>query len=244
MGSNFLTLTNRLLVKINEVELTDTTFTSTRGILSAAKYAIIDSINEINQQKWEWPFHAVEHTTILEVGLNEYSWPDRFKSVDWESFEIQRDDTLNVRSKVLSQIDRDQWYKYFKNKDVDSGSDGVAIPEYVFKTHGTGFGITPSPDKEYTLKYRYYKLPNTLSSYDDVCDIPQEYDNVIIAGAHKRMNLFKENPQGFSIVEREFKDGISNMYENMIGGSSPYMYDTRTANSISPTIISSGNYKL
>jgi hypothetical protein len=242
--STFLELTNRLLVKINEVELTDTTFVSTRGLHSAAKYAIIDSINEINQQKWEWPYHAVEHTIVLTPGRNEYSWPDRFKSVDWESFEIQPDDALEVKTKNLRQIDRDEWYKHLKARDVDAGSDGVQIPDYVFRTHGNGFGVTPSPDQAYTLKYRYYRLPVQLSLYNDQCDIPSQYDNVIIAGALKRMNLFKENATGYSIVEQEFKQGISNMYQNMIGSSAPYMYDTRVANSMMPTVSNSENYKL
>lgn len=243
MGSTYLDLTNKLLRKLGEVELTDTSFTSTRNLHSNAKDSINDAIREISQQKWEWPFHAMEHTLTLSKGENEYGWPVSFKSADWESFQIQKDDILNVRSKNLKQIDRDQWYKHFKQEDDDSGADGVGVPSYVFKTHGVGFGITPAPDEEYTLKFRYYKAPTLLNLHSDQTDIPSEYDNVIISGALMHMNLFKENAQGFSLMKEEFKNGIKSMYSALVGYVES-MVDIRSHYSQVSLLTKSEGYKL
>ncbi len=243
MGSTYLELTNKLLRRLGEVELTDTSFTSTRNLHSHAKDAINDSIREISQQRWEWPFHAMEHTLVFSKGENEYDWPTSFKSVDWESFQIQRDDALSVRSKNLRQIDKDEWYRHFKQEDDDSGSDGVGVPSFVFRTHGVGFGVTPAPNEAYTIKFRYYKTPTLLTLYSDQTDIPSEYDNVIIAGALMHMNLFKENAQGFSLMKQEFKDGIKNMYNSLVGYIES-MADTRSAYSQVPLLTKSEGYKL
>lgn len=243
MGSTYLDLTNRLLRKLGEVELTDTSFTSTRNLHSNAKDSINDAIKEISQQKWEWPFHAMEHTVTLVKGQTEYDWPTSFKSVDWESFEIQKDDTLNVRSKNLREIDRDRWYKHFKPEDDDAGTDGIGVPSFVFKSHGSKFGVTPSPDEAYTLKFRYYKSPTILNLYNDQTDIPSEYDNVIISGALMHMNLFKENAQGYSLMETAFKNGIKDMYSSLVGYIES-MADTRSRYSQVPLLTKSEGYKL
>jgi len=242
-GSTFLSLTNRLLRRINEVELTETNFASTRGVQTLAKDVVLDAIKEINQQKWEWPYQAVEHTITLSTGINEYAWPVNFKSVDWESFQIIKDDALEIRSRNLKSIDRDQWYKTLKLIDDDAGNVGVSAPDFVFRTHGTGFGVTPSPDKEYTVKYRYYKVPNDMVLHGDLTDIPSDYDNIITAGALMHMNLFRENPEGTQIARGMFDAGINKMYNSLVG-SNEYMYDTRVGTSVTPMVTDYGNYKL
>ena len=163
MGSSFLKHTNNLLRRINEVELTPANFSSTRGLQSVAKDCVQDSIREICQQRWEWPFHAVQHTQVLQIGENEYAWPVDFSSVDWNSFQIIKDDSLNVANTHLLLVNRDQWYNYQKDTDEDSDPNGLRVPKYVFRAHGNGFGVTPSPDKLYTIEFRYYKNHPGLS---------------------------------------------------------------------------------
>ena len=243
MSSTYLSLTNRVLRRINEAELTETSFASSRGLHSVVKDSVVDAIREINQQKWECPWQAIEHTITVSVGINEYAWPQRFKSADWESFQIIKDDSLEVASTNLVQMDRDMWYRNLKLADDDAGVLGVSAPRFVFRTHGTGFGVTPSPDKPYIIKYRYYRLGDEMALFSDVCEIPQEYDNVILAGALAHVNVFKENPDGYNIYSSIFKNGISNMY-NALVGSVTEMYDTRTTNTQTPIFSNTGNYKL
>jgi len=221
-GSTFLQLTNRVLRRINEVELTETNFASTRGIQSLVKDCVNDAIREINQQKWEWPYHAVETTQLLQEGVSEYPFPSDFKSADWNTFQIMKDDTLNTTNQILKLIDRNEWYRYQRDIDYDNIPDGMRIPNYVFKTYNGGFGVTPSPDLGYTVKYRYFKNEVPMSLFSDTTDIPTNFNNVITSGALYHMNLFRENPQGVTIAQNNFTAGVKDMYSILVGEVSPY----------------------
>ena len=211
MSSTYLQLTNRLLRRVNDVEIAQSDFTSVKGIQALAKDAILDTVREINNTKMDWPFNAVEHTQVMTVGTEEYAWPAQFTACDWNSFQIQKDDTLNVNHKRLKPISREEWYLYARDIDYDSEDEGKSVPDYVFPSHGQGWGVSPSPNEEYTIKFRYYKNPDDLEVYDDQVTIPSKFDYVIIAGALYHMNLFKENPEGVAVMERKYRTGIRDM---------------------------------
>ena len=58
MTNSFLTYTNDVLAKLNEVQLTSTDFTDARGIQIQAKNAVNQAIRYINQREFCWPFNA------------------------------------------------------------------------------------------------------------------------------------------------------------------------------------------
>lgn len=216
MPSTYIHLVNRVLRRLGDVEIPEADFASVRGIQATAKDAVLDTIRQINTDKTEWPFNAVEHTQVLTVGVEEYAWPANFTSADWASFQIQKDDTLNINNKVLQDISREQWYRYLRDRDYDTGTDGKNIPEFVFPSHGQGWGISPSPNEEYTIKYRYYKNPDDLEAYDDQTTIPNKFDYVILAGALYHMNLYKENPDGIQLMKAAYEDGIRTMVNTLL----------------------------
>lgn len=226
MPSTYMALTNRLLRRLNEVEIDQSDFASVRGVQATAKDCILDAVREINTRKIDWPFNAVQHSQTLEVGVEEYAWPADFTAADWNSFQLQKDDTLNVNSKKLVLINREEWYSNPKLLDDDSEADGRNIPDYVFPSHGQGWGVTPSPNEEYPIKFRYYKNPDDLSLYDDEVTIPTKFDPVIIAGALYHLNLFKENKEGAGMMKARFEEGIRDM-TNVFLPNVVYMYDTR-----------------
>jgi hypothetical protein len=244
MGSTFLSLTNRVIRKINEVELTETSFASAKGMQAVVKDSVVDAINEINQQRWEWPYHCMIGTQVLTIGTTFYLWPSDFKSVDWQSFRISRDDALDIASKTLPEIDIDEFYKYFRDLDAAASPTGRQPPVYAFKNPAGGFGVTPSPDKAYTVEYTYFKNANVLTNFSDTTDIPTNFDNVITWGALYHMNLFRENPQGEQIAESKFKEGIGNMYDQLVKTAPPYVYDGRTNLGGGPFYGETGAYHL
>lgn len=211
MPSTYMELTNRLLRRVNEVEITQSDFAGAKGIQATAKDCVLDAIREINTTKIDWPFNAVEHTQVLEVGTEEYAWPTGFTAADWNSFQIQKDDTLNINHKLLQPISRDEWYEKYRDRDYDSETSGKNIPSLIFPSHGQGWGVSPSPDQEYTIKYRYYKNPTDLSAYNSETTIPNKFDYVIMAGALYHLNIFKENPEAAAMMEKRFMQGIGNM---------------------------------
>lgn len=226
MGTTYLELTNRVLRRINDVAISESDFPAVIGIHAAAKDAVLDTVREINNMKIDWPFNAVEHTQTLVAGSNEYAWPTDFVAADWNSFQIQADDTLNINNKLLKVISREEWYRHLKDQDDDAGADGISIPDFAFPSHGQGFGVSPVPNEVYTIKYRYYKSPIDLSLFDDTTTIPSRWDYVITAGALYHMNLFKENPEGVQIMKAAFDKGIRDMVNEYLPNPI-YIYDTR-----------------
>lgn len=225
MPSTYMGLTNRLLRRLNEVEITESDFPSVVGIQATAKDCILDTVREINTSKIDWPFNAVEHSQTLEIGVEEYAWPANFSAADWNSFQIQKDDTLNINNKQLKLISREEWYAGLRDQDYDSETDGKDIPGWVFPSHGQGWGVSPSPNEEYPIKYRYYKNPDDLELFDDQVTIPSKFDYVIIAGAMWHLNLFKENADAANMSKGAYEQGIKNM-TNMFLPNPVYVYSS------------------
>jgi hypothetical protein len=55
MASTFITLCNQTLRRLNEVEIAEAEFPSTRGVQSLVKDAVKAAIAKINQAEFEWP---------------------------------------------------------------------------------------------------------------------------------------------------------------------------------------------
>ena len=211
MATTFQDLTNKVLRRLNEVELTSSDFASATGVQALAKDAVRDSIGKINQAEFEWPFNSAEHTQVLSVGQEEYTWPTFFKIAEWNSFQIVKDESLGVDSQQLRFIERDVWYREFRDLDDNAGTSGIGAPVYVFPSSGNGYGVSPSPDKAYTIKFRYYQTHTDLNLYSDTTLVPSNHDAVIVDGALFYMYLFKDNMEAAQISAGAFQQGIKEM---------------------------------
>lgn len=213
MSASILELTNRVLRRINEVELTIDTYNSARGIHAFAKDAVLDTIQKMNKEFYQWPFDAAQHTMLLSPGVSEYAWPDKFRTCDWQSFQLIGNlDLYNVESRQLFHIDREVWYDHERRIDEDTPPFfGRGRPTAVFEAHGLGFGVTPSPDKPYQINFRYWTHPTSPSLPADTTNIPQDYEYVIIDGAMFHMKVFKEDLDGAQLYDAKYKEGIKSM---------------------------------
>ncbi len=86
MATTYLVLSNRILRELNEVELTSTTFSSSRGIQTAVKDFINKSIHDIYNEGAELPLLHTTTTQALTTGDGEYDFPSDMRRVDFESF--------------------------------------------------------------------------------------------------------------------------------------------------------------
>ena len=226
MASTYLQLCNMVLRRINEVEIAEDEFLSVRGVQALVKDAVKAAVAKINQAEFEWPFNAAEHTETLVAGQTEYDWPDYFKVVDWNSFQIQKNDSLGTGFKTLSPIDRDEWYKNYRDDDYEQGSAGITVPNFVFPSHGEGFGVAPSPDKAYSIRYRYYLNYADLTDATDTSRIPQSFDTVIVDGALFHLYMFKDNIEASQAAYAAFEDGLKDL-QTLFINSFEYVRDTR-----------------
>ena len=68
----------------------------------------------------------------------------------------------------------------------------MCIRDSVFPSSGNGYGVSPSPDKTYTIKFRYYQTHTDLNLFSDQTLVPTSHDAVIVDGALFYMYLFKD----------------------------------------------------
>lgn len=208
MPSTYLDLTNKLLRRLNEVELTQANFVSSRGVHATCRDAIADSVSAINAFCFEWPFNAYEHSQNLIPGVNEYGWPVGYKVADWNTFQIRDRDG---RYKTLKKINRDQWYEKYRDLDYSSRPDGRGEPSFVFDSHGRGFGVTCAPDYSFPITFRYYIHPQRMVASSDTTTIPEEWDWVILQGALYHGSLFKESEGSADRAKADFEKSLASM---------------------------------
>ena len=226
MPSTYISLCNQVLRRLNEVEVAEGAFDSVTGVQALVKDAVKAAVAKINQAEFEWPFNAAEETDTLVVGQEEYSWPSFYKIADWNSFQIQEDTALGVSFTTLKYIERDEWYKNHRDNDYASGADGISVPRYIFPSHGNGYGVSPSPDKAYTLKFRYYQNYSDITAASDVTRIPDSYDTVLVDGALYHLYMFKDNLESSQASFMAFEKGIKDL-QTLYINNYEYIRDTR-----------------
>jgi len=86
MATTYLVLSNRILRELNEVELTSSNFSSSRGIQTAVKDFINKSVHDIYNEGAELPLLHTTKTQALTTGDGEYDFPSDMRRVDFESF--------------------------------------------------------------------------------------------------------------------------------------------------------------
>ena len=211
--TTYITLVNQLLRRINETELAATGdgFDSVRNLQALSKDAINSSIREILQVSQEWPFTFTTYTQTMTAGTGVYSFPADFSKVDWDTFYIKKHATLSNDPKRLPVIPYTEYLKTYRPSEDVGGDTARTIPQVIYQTQETKFGVTPIPDNTYDIEYRYFSFPDDLSAYDDVSVIPQRFNTVVIDGAMMYTMRFRSNDQSGQIHEKKFKDGIDNM---------------------------------
>ena len=213
MSTNYVTLVNKVLVRLNEVPLSTAgdDFDSVRNVQALAKEAVNSSIRLIVQDAQEWPFLKQTYTQVLSAGTRTYDFPSDYSSVDWDTFYIkQLGSRLNLPT-TLKPISFEEYTQLHRTRDDTGDQTGEGAPDTVYQTYGSSFGVTPIPDDSYEVEYVYWKFPDDLVLYDDVCIIPSRFDHVIVEGAMMFMMRFRSNEQSAAMHQSTFEDNIKAM---------------------------------
>jgi|TARA_R100000234_G_C4972621_1_gene166978 hypothetical protein len=105
MAESFLTHTNRVIARLNEVQLTSSDFSSSRGIQTQCKNAVNEAIRYINQKEFQYPFNHTVKTQTLTAGTVKYSIPTDAKTVDYNTFRLTKDSDLGTSGGRLRILD-------------------------------------------------------------------------------------------------------------------------------------------
>lgn len=226
MAYNYLGLVNDVNGYVNEVQLTSSNFSSALGFYQVAKDAVNASIRDINQYTFHWPFNYVEQRDVLTAGENRYSYPYDAKTVMFDTFRIIRDDTLGHETRLLEQIDYEEYLEKHIDDEYNTSTSIRRMPHKVARGPGQEYILWPVPDQEYELVYEYYTLPVDLNLYSDVPTIPEQFRHIIVDGAMYYVYKFRGDHENTQMTQGKFNAGIANMRKIYVNRYE-YMRDTR-----------------
>ena len=211
---NYLTLCNRVLHALNEVELTTNNFADSKGIQTAVKEFINRSINDIYTEELEWPFLHTDGTITTVAGTAEYALVSGYKSVDVDTVYLIE---ASTDVKILSYIPYSQFTNQFRERDLDpTTTDNRAKPDYFYLTQDDKLGLTPIPDKEYTIYYGYWSTHTDLSASTDEPAVPARYQDTIVTRAEYYANQLRSNIDAASMKHQEYINKIGRMRIDLI----------------------------
>lgn len=208
--TNFVSLTNLLLIRMNEVTL-DTAgdgFDTVRGVQSLAKNAINNSVRLILQDGQEWPFLKSTYVQTLTPGIREYSFPADWSSSDVDTYYLKKTSSLDNQPKKLHTVSYEEYTELHRATD-DNGQEGPT--ELIYQTYGNSFGVSPTPDEAYEVEYVYWSFPEDLNLYSDECVVPTRFNHTIVDGAMMFMMRFRSNDQSAAIHQQSFENGLKSM---------------------------------
>lgn len=224
MSYNFLGLVNGVCHRVNETPLTASNFASSTGFYSTAKDAVNAAIRHINQDEFNWPFNHVTYDETLVAGQVRYAYQADAKSVDYDSFRVQRSSSFGNETQKLRRISYQEYLEGRIDDEYNTTDTSIrGLPKYVFRTPDQEFGVWPAPDEAYTLTYEYYQLPTDLSAHDDVPSIPVSFQTLIVNGAMYYVADFRGDVESMDRLLSRFNDGLKsqrkiyiNPYHTMI----------------------------
>ncbi len=247
-GSTFLVLTNKLLRRLNEVELTSANFASAKNTQATAKDCIIAAIAEINSSEYQWPWNVQTGQATVKPGASQTvlfgtldltqvgqaeNTPVTADCVpNWDSFKIGGTIEPNllggnpwlvergeVSETTLKYISQEEWFKYHREIDARNRTLGQGVPRFVFPYTQGGFGVSPVPDDEYAIEYEMYITPAELSLYDDTAFSPIVWDYVVINMALKHYYMYKDNVEAAGYWINESNKTFSKMVNSNVNRS-------------------------
>jgi len=119
--ASFLSLTNSVLARLNEVQLTTSNFSNARGIQIQAQNAVNEAIRYINQREFQYPFNHTTKSQTLSPGTVRYSIPTDAKHVDYNTARIVKDSDIGASGANLRILQ----YNEYVNKEYITQEDEI-----------------------------------------------------------------------------------------------------------------------
>ena len=126
MSGTYLSLTNSVIARLNEVQLTSANFSSARGIQVQAQNAVNESERYINQREFNYPFNHATETKTLTAGVVRYSLPTSTKTVDYNTFRIVKDSDLGNSGGRLAILDYNDYVNSYITQEDEINSTTAA----------------------------------------------------------------------------------------------------------------------
>jgi hypothetical protein len=160
MATTYLVLSNRILRELNEVEMTSSNFSSSRGIQTAVKDFINKSVHDIYNEGAEIPLLHTTTTQVLQAGDGEYDFPSDMRTVDFESFFLKPSELL-TNGEFTSNINSWTTIAGAGSAAYNSGGNGRArLNDYAIYQ-----AISTVKNKTYRIQVRAYDTASTGQAF-------------------------------------------------------------------------------
>jgi len=210
MALQYLSLTNDVLQRLNEVPLTSGNFSSAIGVYADVKNAVNSALNKVNRQAFEWPFNHNTYTETLVVDQVKYPYQNDTKSVSFDTFRLKGSVALNTQSQKLEVLDYEEYLERFSDYEVFP-EEHHSKPKFVVRNRDLSYTIVPPPDQEYEVKYEYYSFPEDLINWDDETNLPNSFRWTLLEGALYHTFMFRGDIEGAAAADKLFREGIENL---------------------------------
>ncbi len=184
----YLQLTNRVLKRISQPEITDVTTATGQALI------ITELINEAQNELFtelNWyslyttrTFSTVASTATVAVASD---WGRTLDLVDTSNNRVLIEDTLRAFD------------------EVDPDADNTGTPTHFAVADGSNYTLYPTPDGVYTIRDRYWKVPTTLSANANTSDLSIEVENCIIHWAWYKINEYLNKFDSADRIRLEFE---------------------------------------
>ena len=235
--ATYMELVNKLLRKVNEVETEQVNFNDAIGVTAAAKDAIIDALDAVYNIKYKWPWMLRNETGIIANLASTIPYPTDAASIDWNSFVLIPSPADSFRGQWLQPMNQDEYWQYgFVEDQIKANSAGGNatgdLPRYIItgiaRNTGSVKSIAISPYNlsgfDINITYRYFRKPVRPIAYNDVIDLPDEWQYVLMAKALYYMYLFYDNNERAAACDAEFQSGIKDMVTQLLTNDVQYVY--------------------
>ena len=238
--STYLDAVNTVLVELNEVKLTSSTFANAVNIQEYIKSAVNQCMSDINTEHYQWPFLATAVSTdpyfgntyvetvagtrwyLLKTGASTVD--DDFGYVDWDKFTITTEgvagETAPYTIENLPVVTLEKWKKFsaqFENRDESDNQERGQPVRVIRNPDGRYFGLSPIPDKVYRIYFYAWDQISPVANHDDTFPFQEQYvQSVLIPRLRYYAWAFKENKERSLIAEKDWKKGIRRMREQLI----------------------------
>ena len=249
MAKTYLSLTNELLVEINEPELS-----TVAGAIAIQKFvancvnrAYFDIVDA--QDTWSWLSSSATQgnyngNTFVETiaGQRWYllkqgssSVDTDFSNVDWDGFSLTeqgvsgKTEPYTIRN--LPFVSLETWRDFYaegEERDSSQATPTYGVPERIIRSEDNRhFGLSPVPNGVYRIYFYAYNRPSELTNDTDVVLFPAQYKPVLLARARYFIYQFKDNIAQTQLALDEYKKGLDKMIEQLNAPQPSYVEDDR-----------------
>ena len=248
MAKTYLSMTNELLVEINEPEVT-----SVAGAVAIQKF-VANCVNRAyfdivdSQDTWSWlttaaPQDNYNGNTYIETvaGTRWYllkagssSVDTDYSNVDWDSFTLTEEGvsgkTAPYKIQSLPFTSLETWKDFYAASEEQdkSNEQNYGVPTKIIRSEdGRRFGLSPIPDGVYRIYFNAFNRPSALANDTDVVLFPEQYKPVLLARARYYIYQFKDNISQAQLALDEYKKGLNKMFEQLNAPQPKYVEDDR-----------------